>query len=33
VSTSFTVADVTLPKLRYTCKLDVPAMACTETLR
>jgi hypothetical protein len=33
VSTSFTVADVTLPKLRYTCKLDVPAMAGTETIR
>jgi len=33
VSTSFTVADVTLPRLRYTCKLDVPAMAGTETLR
>jgi hypothetical protein len=33
VSTSFTVADVTLPRLRYTCKLDVPAMAGTETIR
>ena len=30
VAASFTVADVTLPKLRYLCKVDVPAMAGTE---
>jgi len=33
VSTSFTVADVTMPRIRYTCKVDVPAMAGTETIR
>ena len=33
VSTSFTVADVTLPRIRYACKVDVPAMVGTETIR
>jgi hypothetical protein len=33
VSVSTTVADVTMPVIRYTCKIDVPAMAGTETLR
>jgi hypothetical protein len=33
VSTSFTVADVTMPRIRYTCKVDIPAMAGTETVR
>jgi hypothetical protein len=33
VSTSFTLADVTMPRIRYACKVDVPAMAGTETVR
>lgn len=33
VSTSFTVANVTMPRIRYTCKVDVPAMVGTETVR
>lgn len=30
ISASTAVADMTLPKLRYLCKIDVPAMAGTE---
>jgi hypothetical protein len=30
ISASSAIADVTLPKLRYVCKVDVPAMAGTE---
>lgn len=32
VSASVTVADITLPKLRYLCRLDVPAFQGTESL-
>jgi hypothetical protein len=32
VSTSVATANVTLPKLRYVCKLDVPALQGTETI-
>lgn len=32
VSASMTVADVTLPKLRYVCRLDIPAFQGTEKI-
>lgn len=32
VSCSYTVADVTLPRLRYLCKVDVPALQGTELI-
>ena len=32
VSASITVADITLPRLRYVCRPDVPALAGTEAL-
>jgi hypothetical protein len=32
VSASITVADITLPKLRYVCRPDVPALSGTEAL-
>jgi len=33
VSTSFAVADITMPRIRYVCRTDVPALQGTETLR
>ena len=33
VSTSYAVANVTMPRIRYTCRVDVSAMVGTETLR
>ena len=33
ISASMAVADVTLPRIRYVCKVDVPAMAGTEPVR
>ena len=32
VATSFTLADVTMPRIRYICKVDVPALQGTETV-
>ncbi|HVM53339.1 MAG TPA: acetoacetate decarboxylase family protein [Acidimicrobiales bacterium] len=33
VSSSFAITDITLPALRYVCRVDVPAMAGTEPVR
>ena len=33
VSASFAVADITMPRIRYVCRTDVPALQGTETLR